>query len=317
MIFGGIDIGGTSVKVGFVDKNGKILCKDSFYVHSIKDYDNFLKTLHSSIISLIKNLDDDTAIQGYGVGCPGRINTKDRKVAWCKGKLEFIENQLLGADLEDLLNKPVVCDNDVNSIVLGEALFGKGKGLDIVIGLTFGTGIGGGIVINGDILRGEHFTAGHFGYMSQKSDGRKHESGNAGAVEIHSSHSGILYKVKDAIRSGIKTSLEEKLKNNVLGFDNLYEESNAGDQFSMGLVKELEIEMSVLIANLIFAFDPSIILVGGGLLNADKKILSRVKKNIIKRIDFLNEKEIIVEPMSHYHKVGILGGAALAKTELN
>ena len=317
MIFGGIDIGGTSVKVGFVDNNGKILCSDLFHVEKIKDYTNFLKTLHNSIISLIGHLDNNIIIQGYGVGCPGRINYQEGKVIWCRGKLEYIENKPLGPDLSALLNKPVVCDNDVNSIVLGEALFGKGKNLDIVIGLTFGTGVGGGIVINGDIIRGEHFTAGHFGYMSQDSTGRKHESGNSGAVEIHASHSGVMYKIREAMRLDIKTNLKEKLNENDFGFKHIYEESARGDEFSIRLVKDLENEMSILITNLVFAFDPSIILVGGGLLKAEKSILSRVRKKIKKRISFLESKEIIIEPMSSYDKVGILGGAALAKRELN
>ena len=317
MIFGGIDIGGTSVKVGFVDNNGKILCSDLFHVEKIKDYTNFLKTLHNSIISLIGHLDNNIIIQGYGVGCPGRINYQEGKVIWCRGKLEYIENKPLGPDLSALLNKPVVCDNDVNSIVLGEALFGKGKNLDIVIGLTFGTGIGGGIVINGDIIRGEHYTAGHFGYMSQDSTGRKHESGNSGAVEIHASHSGVMYKIREAMRLDIKTTLKEKLNENGFGFKHIYEESARGDEFSIRLVKDLENEMSILITNLVFAFDPSIILVGGGLLKAEKSILSRVRKKIKKRISFLESKEIIIEPMSSYDKVGILGGAALAKRELN
>ena len=317
MIFGGIDIGGTSVKVGFVDNNGKILCSDLFHVEKIKDYTNFLKTLHNSIISLIGHLDNNIIIQGYGVGCPGRINSQKGKVIWCRGKLEYIENKPLGPDLSALLNKPVVCDNDVNSIVLGEALFGKGKNLDIVIGLTFGTGVGGGIVINGDIIRGEHFTAGHFGYMSQDSTGRKHESGNSGAVEIHASHSGVMYKIREAMRLDIKTTLKEKLNENDFGFKHIYEESARGDEFSIRLVKDLENEMSILITNLVFAFDPSIILVGGGLLKAEKSILSRVRKKIKKRISFLESKEIIIEPMSSYDKVGILGGAALAKRELN
>ena len=316
MIFGGIDIGGTSVKVGFVDNNGKILCSDLFHVEKIKDYTNFLKTLHNSIISLIGHLDNNIIIQGYGVGCPGRINYQEGKVIWCRGKLEYIENKPLGPDLSTLLNKPVVCDNDVNSIVLGEALFGKGKNLDIVIGLTFGTGVGGGIVINGDIIRGEHFTAGHFGYMSQDSTGRKHESGNSGAVEIHASHSGVMYKIREAMRLDIKTTLKEKLNENDFGFKHIYEESARGDEFSIRLVKDLENEMSILITNLVFAFDPSIILVGGGLLKAEKSILSRVRKKIKKRISFLESKEIIIEPMSSYDKVGILGGAALAKREL-
>ncbi len=101
------------------------------------------------------------------------------------------------------------------------------------------------------------------------------------------------------------------------GFKHIYEESARGDEFSIRLVKDLENEMSILITNLVFAFDPSIILVGGGLLKAEKSILSRVRKKIKKRISFLESKEIIIEPMSSYDKVGILGGAALAKRELN
>ena len=317
MVYGGIDIGGTSVKVGFVDNNGKILCRDLFPVEAIKDYNNFLKSLYSSVKSLLNQLDNDIIIKGYGVGCPGKINSQKGKVIWCKGKLEYIENKSLGPDLSNMLNKPVYCDNDVNSIVLGETLFGKGKGLDVVIGLTFGTGIGGGIVINGDIIRGEHFTAGHFGYMSQDSRGRSHESGNSGAVEIHASHSGIIYKVKEAIQLGVKTSLKEKFKKSDFGFKYIYEESARGDLLSKRLVNELEKEMSILITNLIFAFDPSIVLVGGGLLKAEKNILSRIRKRIRKRIGFLDGKEVVVEPMSSYDEVGILGGAALAKRELN
>ena len=317
MIFGGIDIGGTTVKVGFVDKEGNILCRDLFHVENIKSYKNFLKRIFNSIKSLINNLENKYLIQGYGVGCPGRINVQEGRVLWCKGKLEYIENQLLGPDLEALLGKPVFCDNDVNSIVFGEAHFGKGKNAKIVVGLTFGTGIGGGIIINGNIIRGEHFTAGHFGYMSQDSSGRNHESGNSGAVEIHASHSGVIYKVKEAIQLGMKTSLEEIFNANNFGFNNIYEESEKGDKVSIRLVQELESEMSILIANLIFAFDPSIILVGGGLLNAGKGVLTRVREKIIKRIDFLNNKEIIIERMSSYEEVGIIGGAALAKMELN
>ncbi len=106
MIFGGIDIGGTTVKVGFVDKEGNILCRDLFHVENIKSYKNFLKRIFNSIKSLINNLENKYLIQGYGVGCPGRINVQEGRVLWCKGKLEYIENQLLGPDLEALLGKP-------------------------------------------------------------------------------------------------------------------------------------------------------------------------------------------------------------------
>ena len=190
MIYGGIDIGGTSIKIGFVDKAGTIMCKDLIPVGKISTYSDFIEQLGNKTNKLLETLENKYAIIGFGVGCPGRIDVATGKVIWLRGKLEYMENRDIGPDLASVFGKPVICDNDVNAKVLGETYFGKAKGSRNVIGLTFGTGIGGAIIINGQVLRGKHFAAGHFGFMSHDPNGESHVCGNAGAAEVHASHSG-------------------------------------------------------------------------------------------------------------------------------
>ena len=190
IIYGGIDIGGTSIKIGFVDKAGTILCKDLMPVGKITAYNDFIEQLGDKTNTLLETLDNKDAVTGFGVGCPGRIDVATGKVIWLRGKLEYMENRYIGPDLASVFGKPVICDNDVNAMVLGETYFGKAKGSRNVIGLTFGTGIGGAIIINGQVLRGKHFSAGHFGFMSHDPNGESHVCGNAGAAEVHASHSG-------------------------------------------------------------------------------------------------------------------------------
>jgi len=190
MIYGGIDIGGTSIKIGFVDKAGTIMCKDLIPVGKISTYSDFIEQLGNKTNKLLETLENKYAIISFGVGCPGRIDVATGKVIWLRGKLEYMENRDIGPDLASVFGKPVICDNDVNAMVLGETYFGKAKGSRNVIGLTFGAGIGGAIIINGQVLRGKHFAAGHFGFMSHDPNGESHVCGNAGAAEVHASHSG-------------------------------------------------------------------------------------------------------------------------------
>ena len=317
IIYGGIDIGGTSIKIGFVDKAGTILCKDLMPVGKITAYNNFIEQLGNKTNNLLDTLDNKDAIIGFGVGCPGRIDVATGKVIWLRGKLEYMENRYIGPDLASVFGKPVICDNDVNAMVLGETYFGKAKGSRNVIGLTFGTGIGGAIIINGQVLRGKHFSAGHFGFMSHDPNGESHVCGNAGAAEVHASHSGIVDKVNNALLAGIETSVVKNYDPYDFGFKNIYIAAHKGDDFAKSVVTRLEEEITVLITNLIFAFDPDTVLIGGGLLKADNEIVARITNSIKKRINLIPEKEVKLDKMSSYEEAGILGGAALVITELN
>jgi len=97
IIYGGIDIGGTSIKIGFVDKAGTILCKDLMPVGKITAYNDFIEQLGNKTNNLLETLDNKDAIIGFGVGCPGRIDVATGKVIWLRGKLEYMENKIYGA----------------------------------------------------------------------------------------------------------------------------------------------------------------------------------------------------------------------------
>jgi glucokinase len=106
------------------------------------------------------------AVKGAGIGCPGRIDFALGKVVWLKSKLEFLEGVFLARRLGERLACPVVCDNDVNTILAGEMRFGAGGGYRNVVALTVGTGIGGALVLDACMVRGSNWATGHFGYMS-------------------------------------------------------------------------------------------------------------------------------------------------------
>ena len=127
----------------------------------------------------------------------------------------------------------------------------------------------------------------------------------------------LVDKVNKALRSGTETSVTKNYDPYDFGFKNIYMAAQQDDDFAKSVVTKLEEEITVLITNLIFAFDPDTILIGGGLLKADNEIVARITNNIKKRINLIPEKEIKLDKMSSYEEAGILGGAALAITELN
>lgn len=127
----------------------------------------------------------------------------------------------------------------------------------------------------------------------------------------------IVDKVNNALLAGIETSVVKNYDPYDFGFKNIYIAAHKGDDFAKSVVTRLEEEITVLITNLIFAFDPDTVLIGGGLLKADNEIVARITNSIKKRINLIPEKEIKLDKMSSYEEAGILGGAALVITELN
>ena len=247
------------------------------------------------------------------MGCPGRIDFASGKVVWLKTKLEFLEGVPLAAKLSRMLGCAVVCDNDVNTILAGEMRFGAGRGYRNVVGLTVGTGIGGALVIGGHMIRGRHWATGHFGYMSHDPHGPRHVCGNTGVVEEHACHSGILRQLQRALDSGEKSSLVESLAcGGEPGLRELFAAADAGDALGGRLANRFVCELGVLVANLIYALDPELILVGGALVNHRPGVLAAVRREAIARLEYLSPSATEILPMALGDTAGVLGGVALA-----
>jgi glucokinase len=314
--FAGIDVGGTRMKVGLANLSGQLLSCELIETRTLQDTESFLHRIAAEIAKQAKTV--SLPVAGAGLGCPGRIDFASGEVAWLKTKLEFLEHVPLAARLGSLLGCPVACDNDVNTILAGEMKFGAGRGYRNVIGFTVGTGIGGAVVIDGRMVRGRNWATGHFGYMSHEPKGARHICGNTGIVEEHASQSGILEQLREALRAQETSVLTAALaRGEEPGLRELFEAADAGDSLGRRLDARLRLELGVLVANLIYALDPELVLVGGGVVTHRPMILEAIRQEVAWRVAYLPSGTTKIMPMSLGDAAGVLGGVALAMEASN
>lgn len=200
----GIDIGGTSIKIGLVSHNGKINHKTSYLVNTNLSQDKMLIELAEYIKDWIlehkiKN------IEGIGIGCPGVINS-------LKGRCDHSANLNwtnleICPLLEKLLGYPCKITNDANAAALGEAKFGAGKKYHDSVMITLGTGVGGGVVINDKLFEGNEGKGAELGHMIIKMNGRKCSCGLHGCFETYASASALIKDTKKAMKKNIKSKM--------------------------------------------------------------------------------------------------------------
>lgn len=310
-VFAGVDVGGTRIKVGLAEGSGQLLSCELLKTRACPDADSFLDAIATEIKRQASA--SSLLVAAAGLGCPGRIDFASGKVVWLKSKLEFLEGIALAARLGERLGCPVVCDNDVNTILAGEMRFGAGRGYRDVVAFTVGTGIGGAVVLDGRMVRGSNWATGHFGYMSHDPWGPPHVCGNRGIVEEHASHSGILRQLHKALERGEVSPLTKALgRGPEPGLRELFEAADAGDAVGRRLADRLTCDIGVLAANLIYAFDPELVLVGGGLVTHRPSVLDAIRREAAKRTAYLPSGATKILPMELGDAAGILGGVALA-----
>jgi len=311
-VVAGVDVGGTRIKVGLADSSGRLLSCEVLETRRCRDAESFLETIAGEIGKQANAAAASARVAAVGIGCPGRIDFASGKVVWLKSKLEFLEGVPLAVRLRDRLGCPVVCDNDVNTILAGEMRFGAGQGYRDVAGVTVGTGIGGALVLRGCLVRGRNWAAGHFGYMSHDPRGPRHVCGNTGIVEEHASHSGILCQLRRALEAGEASVLTESLaRGEEPGLREVFEAADAGDPLGRRLADRMICELGVLVANLIYALDPELVLVGGGLVTHRPGVLDAIRREVAERLDYLPPDATEILPMALGDAAGVLGGVAL------
>jgi len=315
-VLAGVDVGGTRIKIGLADRSGRLISCAVLETGACNDAENFLEIVVGEIKAQAAAA--SVSITAAGIGCPGRIDFTSGRVVWLRSKLEFLEGVPLAVRIGNRLACPVVCDNDVNTILAGEMRFGAGRGYRDVIAVTVGTGIGGALVVGGCMVRGRNWAAGHFGFMSHDPKGPRHICGNSGIVEEYASQSGILRQVRRAFEAGEVSPLTESFaRGKEPGLQELFQAAEAGDTLGSRLAERLTSELGVLIANLVYALDPELVLLGGGIINHVPSVFDAVRREVAGRLDFLAPVATMILPMSLLDAAGVLGGAALAMDVIN
>src|SRR5687768_3862503 len=218
----GIDLGGTGTKFGIVDRNGNILFSGEISTRGHKDVQAFIEELHKALYPLIEKAGGTGRIKGIGLGAPnGNFYT---------GTIEYAPNLPwrgiipLARMTEDKFKLPVVLTNDANAAAVGEMMYGAAKGMKDFITITLGTGVGSGIVANGQLIYGHDGYAGELGHTIIRHRGRKHWSTNLdGSLESYASATGIAITAKEMLISRTDESTLRQYKPEEIDAKKIYE----------------------------------------------------------------------------------------------
>jgi glucokinase len=260
----GIDIGGTNIVAGTVAEDGsEVLGLVSEPTLAEQGADSVLARLVKLARASMAQA-RGKEIAGLGIGSPGPLNTRSGVVLLTPnlGWTNFpLRDRLAGA-----LDLPATLDNDANCAIFGEWWRGAARGAEHVVGLTIGTGIGGGIVLGGEIYRGASDIAGEIGHMTIDSTGRRCKCGNYGCLEAYASGPAIAARAVEGIEAGADTALPTYVKNDLskITAQLVYEAAHDGDDYAREVVKDTARFLGAGVANVINIFNPQVVVICGG-----------------------------------------------------
>lgn len=289
-LFIGFDVGGTHIKHGVIDENGNELTSDEF---DTPDDKNAFKQQWKAVVEAYQKAHDIAAI---GVSFPSHINTHTGQAAKA-GALDYLDNENLCELFAQLTDLPVTAENDANCAALGERWRGAGRDYESFVCITIGTGIGGGIVVEGDIYRGSHYRAGEFGVIPVGDNGEcMHEV--ASASGLMKACRRALAVPEDEMPDG--EALFERMESDV----HLRE---AIEQWAHFLARG--------VYSVISMFDPQAILIGGGISEQEK--IYKLLDKYLQRFEEWEALKVPILPCELGNQAGRLGAVWLAKQKLS
>ncbi|HXK44961.1 MAG TPA: ROK family protein [bacterium] len=302
----GIDLGGTYIKYGLVDEAGNIVKKG---VLPTKAEKGSRDVVIEQISLAIRDVWDDS-VEGIGIGTPGVVDNNG--AVYESPNLPDWHNFNVKEIFEKKFNKKVVVENDANSIAWGEYLFGAGKGTRTIVCLTLGTGLGGGVVINGKLLRGAIYSAAELGHMPVDYKGRKCGCGSRGCIEAYIGRDYIVRSAIRKIKSGRKTILTQMVNNLSDITPKLISEAYLKkDELAREVWIEMATALGAFLAGMVNMLNPDRIILAGGIAQAGDILFETVRKTIKERSMKVLSATVQVVPAGLGTDAGIISGAAL------
>jgi glucokinase len=306
----GIDIGGTNLVVGTVAEDGSELVGEvSEPTHSEEGADAVMGRIGRLVKSSIAGA-RGKEIAGVGIGSPGPLDT-------ARGVVLFTPN--LGwtnFPLRDRVSKmtglPAELDNDANCAIYGEWWRGAARGARAVVGLTIGTGIGGGIVLDGKIYHGVSDVAGEIGHTTIDPTGRRCKCGNYGCLEAYASGPAIAARAAEGIESGVETSLGKYVGGDLgkLTAQVVYQAAHDGDLYAREVVNDTAKLLGAGVANIINIFNPDVVVICGGVTLAGALLFDPLRREVHRRAFKDAVKACRIVPGELPGTAGVFGAAA-------
>lgn len=305
----GVDIGGTTVKLGIFNIDGSLISKFEIPTRKENEGKFILGDIAKALNDyFLKNDIDKSLIAGVGMGVPGPVK-EDGTVVKCVNLGWGIFN--VEEELSKLLNLKVKAANDANIAALGEMWQGGGKGHQNVVMVTLGTGVGGGVIIDGKIISGNNGAAGEIGHIKvEKNESRTCGCGNKGCLEQYASATGIVNSAKAYLESNSKSSVLRDLKE--ITSKDIFDAAKNNDEVALDLVEGFGEKLGTALAMISCVCDPEVFVIGGGVSKAGEVLINVINK-YYKEAAFHASRETKFELAKLGNDAGIFGGAKLAQ----
>ncbi|WP_029901910.1 ROK family protein [Prevotella sp. 10(H)] len=306
----GIDIGGTNSVFGIVDKRGHIINQGSIKTGAYKEINEYVEHLSAGVQEIIDQVGGSGNIKGIGVGAPnGNYFT---------GCIEFAPNLPwkgvipLAQMLTDKLNIPVALTNDANAAAIGEMTYGAARGIKDFIVITLGTGVGSGIVVNGQLVYGHDGFAGELGHTTAIREGRMCGCGKKGCLETYSSATGVARTAKEYLQTKKDPSILRELNVEEITSKDVYDAAVKGDKLAKEIFEYTGKVLGESFADFVAFSSPEAIILFGGLTKAGKLIFDPVRKHMEENMlpIFRNKIKLLMSELKE-SDAAVLGASAL------
>lgn len=267
MIAGAFDIGGTNIKYGVLNEDGKLLYKSKTATKASEGG----AAIISQVKELTKHLQNHYKLNGIAISTAGQIDKQKGKVIHATEALPGYTGMNIKKELGTSFDLPVVVDNDVNCAALGEYWQGTAQEVDHFLCMTLGTGIGGAIIVNGQVYNGASYSAGEFGHMTLYPGGEACLCGDSGCYEQYASSSALNRRAKIYFEENI--SLKE-----------LFNQAKKGEKTAELIIDQWVDDVALGIKSLVHIFNPPLIVIGGGISEQGNYLLEKLQISVEKRV---------------------------------
>lgn len=311
MYYIGVDLGGTNIAVGIVNKEGGLVAKKSVKTCAEKGFDYIMEAMSGCILSLLREKDVSLdEVEGIGIGSPGSIDSRNGVVIYTNNI--SLSNAPMAATLRKTVDKPVFISNDANCAALGESVAGGAKGIANVVLITLGTGVGGGVIIDGKIFDGVTGTGAELGHTVIRTGGISCTCGRRGCWEAYASATALIRQTKEAIGRHPESLMAQASE---INGRTAFEAMKQGDRAGKAVVRHYLNYVAEGIVDMINIFRPEIILLGGGISHEGDYILKPIQRHI-NRYSYGASyiKPPLVKLATLGNDAGIIGAAMLCRS---
>ena len=309
-VYVGVDLGGTNIKSGLLTDAGEVIAEKATDTEAEGGVTHVLDRMADLVSELMESAGSQFRVVGVGVGVPGQVDVRVGAVreppnlpGWIEVKVE--------SEMKKRLGLPVSMDNDANAAALGEFAYGAGRGVTEMLMVTLGTGVGGGLILRGEVYRGAVGAAAEFGHVIVQRYGWVCGCGRKGCVEAYVGTRGILRFVEEKLRSG-RESLLRNIEPGRMTPKAIFESASRGDEVAVEVFRDVGEYLGVGLGSVANLLNIERVVIGGGVAKAGEFIFGPTRRSLAETALAASRDVIDVVPAALGERAGFIGAARLA-----